>query len=227
MSKDPFNLADLVIRNAYSYCGAIVHPDETDDQDDDVMAIEIDDIMAAIPSGLVVEAFRQALALAIPAVIRDEFTQGRCDTCDTPYLRCVEKAFDAPPGTLCCGECSHMDTPVGSQQVYSSAEMTALLTAAATGAPTLEEAAGHLERQTVAPAAEAPPVSTEVLSVAVRIGLTDAHRTLDELRSAHARRSGRPDLAESITAWEDAVARLEAFAGPSPAPVGSRRSTDG
>jgi hypothetical protein len=66
MTDKVFNLASLIIANEYSYAGALGDPR---DQDPDMIEISVNDVLAKIPAERVGEALRQALRVAVPAVV--------------------------------------------------------------------------------------------------------------------------------------------------------------
>lgn len=210
-SPDASPLLELVISGVYALAGCVPDAESWAGFDTETQEFELEEIMAGAPdhTDALKALLLEALQYGMPAVLREitaRYGRRQSDSAATED----DKSENIPDG----------------ERRYSPDEAAALLMAAATGAPTMEEAVEYLQNEVAAGTAtdgDDLPLSVEVMSSAARIGLTDARRTLDELRARHSR-GDWPDLAQSISAWEDAVARLEALAGP---PVVSRRRTDG
>jgi hypothetical protein len=189
-----FNLADLIIRNEYSYAGAI---GDAGSLDPEMIDISVDDVMKAIPADQLAEALRQALRVAIPAAIcahHEELDEGACNGCGPERNEGCQHECKPGADGICYAWCTSC--------------------AAAIEADAEACRAHNAKVQAVRLARELPK---SVLSIAVNIGLGASQRTLDELRSAVDR---RPETAGLVEAWEAAVEHLSGIAS---SPVSSRK----
>jgi len=189
-----FNLTDRIISNEYFYCGAL---GDHGSLDPEMIDISVADVMGKIPAELVGEALRQALTVAIPAVIRahqEELDDGNCNGCGPERNEGCQHECKPGPDGICYEWC-----PPCSAVIEADAE--------ACRAHNAKVQAARLDRE----------LPKSVLSTAVNIGLGESRRTLTALRSGA---DHRPQDARLLGAWESAVEHLQTLAGP---PVEDRR----
>lgn len=190
-----FILSDVIISNEYSYAGAI---GDEGSLDPEMVGISVADVTAKIPDDLIGEALRQALTVAIPAVIRahqEELDEGTCNGCGPERSEGCQHECKPDPDGICYEWC-----PPCAAVIEADAE--------ACRAHNAKVQAARLDRE----------LPKSVLSIAVNVGLGESRRTLDALLSSADR---RPETAGLVAAWEAAVAHLSDLAGP---PVPSRKS---
>jgi hypothetical protein len=129
-AADESPLLELVISGVYGLAGCVPDAESWEGFDTETQDFELDEIMHGAPdhTDALQALLREALQYGMPAILREITARyGRSgDDSATPE---AVKGENLP----------------GGERRYSVAEMTALLMAAATGAPTLDEAVERLE----------------------------------------------------------------------------------